>query len=125
MEQAQPVDEATRLQVRIDGLIAVVALPAIWTGQAPPQAASTVLDLRWRYESLTRRQRDVMALVVAGLLNKQIAGELGTSEVTVKVRRARVMQKVHADSVADLVRAAERLKSPVSRRPRPPTPRYR
>jgi FixJ family two-component response regulator len=68
-------------------------------------------ELRRRSESLTPRERDVMALVAAGLLNKQIAGHLGTSEVTVKVQRARMMQKMHADSVADLVRAAERLKS--------------
>jgi FixJ family two-component response regulator len=69
-------------------------------------------ELRRRYESLTPREREVMALVVAGLLNKQAAAELGTSEVTVKVHRAQVMRKMRADSVADLVRMAGRLGVP-------------
>jgi RNA polymerase sigma factor (sigma-70 family) len=62
-----------------------------------------------RLDSLTPREREVFALVVQGLLNKQIAGELGTSEKTVKVHRARVMQKMEADSLADLVRMGEKL----------------
>jgi FixJ family two-component response regulator len=62
-----------------------------------------------RVGSLTPREREVFALVVQGLLNKQIAGELGTSEKTVKVHRGRVMQKMQADSLADLVRMAERV----------------
>jgi RNA polymerase sigma factor (sigma-70 family) len=66
-------------------------------------------QLEQRLESLTPREREVFALVVQGLLNKQIAGELGTSEKTVKVHRARVMQKMEADSLADLVRMGERV----------------
>ena len=66
-------------------------------------------ELRRRYESLTPRERDVMALVVAGHLNKQAASELGTSQITVKVHRAQVMHKMAAASLADLVRMAERL----------------
>jgi FixJ family two-component response regulator len=65
--------------------------------------------LRRRYAQLTPRERDVMAHVVAGLLNKQIAAELGTSEQTVKVHRYHVMHKMQAQSLADLIRMAENL----------------
>jgi FixJ family two-component response regulator len=66
-------------------------------------------ELRRRYESLTQREREVMALVVTGLLNKQVAAELGTSEATVKAHRAQLMHKMEAESVAQLVRFSERL----------------
>src|SRR5262245_9957914 len=66
-------------------------------------------ELRRRYASLTPRERDVLAGIVAGLLNKQIAGELGTSEATVKEQRGHLMAKMQAGSVADLVRFASRL----------------
>jgi FixJ family two-component response regulator len=65
--------------------------------------------LRMRYESLTPRERQVMALVVSGLLNKQVGGELGISEITVKKHRGRMMEKMKADSLPDLVTMAARL----------------
>jgi len=65
--------------------------------------------LNARYQALTPREREVMGLVVRGLLNKQIAGELGTSEITVKIQRGQAMKKMQAQSVPDLVRISEKL----------------
>jgi FixJ family two-component response regulator len=72
--------------------------------------------LRERFESLTPREREVLPLVVSGLLNKQVAAEVGTTEATVKVHRSQLMRKMGADSLPDLVRMAEKIGIPGSKR---------
>ena len=76
-----------------------------------------ITALRHKYESLTSRERDVMRCVVAGMLNKQIGMKLGISEVTVKAHRGKMMQKMKADSLADLVKTAVRLSLAPARNP--------
>jgi len=72
-------------------------------------------DLQQRFDSLTPREQEVISMVVSGMLNKQIAGELGTAENTVKVHRSRAMEKMNAQSFADLVRMIEKLKGPAKK----------
>jgi RNA polymerase sigma factor (sigma-70 family) len=71
-----------------------------------------VMILKGRFDSLTAREREVISMVVSGMLNKQIADQLGTAESTVKVQRSRALEKMHAESMVDLIRMMEKLKGP-------------
>ena len=88
-------------------------LDAVYSGierdRARRQEASALAELRLRFDSLTPREREILSLVVSGQMNKQIAGHLGVSEMTVKVHRSQVMHKMQAKSVIDLVRMTDKL----------------
>ena len=91
---------------------------AIQKDRAAKEKLAELREIQERVESLTPREREVFALVVTGMLNKQIAFEMGISDKTIKVHRARVMQKMQAESLADLVRLAEKARvKPVTRSP--------
>jgi FixJ family two-component response regulator len=94
-----------------DALLGAVRRALDQDRQRRAQQADRAL-LRSRFETLTPRERDVFGLIVTGLLNKQVGAELGAAEKTIKVHRARVMQKMEAGSIAELVRMADRLGQP-------------
>jgi FixJ family two-component response regulator len=88
---------------------------ALERDRAARQHSREIAELRERFDALTSREREVMSLVVAGWLNKQIGFELKISEITVKIHRGRVMEKMSAQSLAELVRMTERLELPTAR----------
>jgi FixJ family two-component response regulator len=83
---------------------------ALQRDRTAQEQQAEIHDLQGRYHALTRREQEVMTLVVSGMLNKQIASEIGASEATVKIHRGQVMHKMQAGSVVDLVRMADKLK---------------
>jgi RNA polymerase sigma factor (sigma-70 family) len=85
---------------------------ALERDRARREEEKEVMILQRRFDTLTSREREVISMVVSGMLNKQIADQLGTAESTVKVQRSRALEKMHAESLVDLIRMVERLKGP-------------
>jgi FixJ family two-component response regulator len=92
-----------------DQEIVAAVREAVERGREQRVQAQETADLRGLYQTLTEREREVMGLVTAGLMNKQMAGRLGVQEITVKIHRGNLMRKMHAQSLPDLVRMAETL----------------
>jgi FixJ family two-component response regulator len=88
---------------------------ALERDRARREQEKEVTELQQRFASLTSREQEVISLVALGMLNKQIVGQLGTAENTVKVHCSRAMEKMHAQSLADLVRMIEKLKGPLQK----------
>jgi FixJ family two-component response regulator len=105
-----------------DDLLLGTVRQAIELSQTEVKRQAALVALRTRHASLSPREREVMALVISGRLNKQVAGELGISEITVKAHRGRMMRKMRAGSVADLVNMAIRLRLPLAPFRRTPQP---
>lgn len=93
-----------------DQMLLTAVAQALERDSATRKADAQLASLRSSYQTLTPREREVMGLIVTGLLNKQVAADLGTSEITIKVHRARILRKMKAGSLAELVRMAEHLR---------------
>jgi len=90
---------------------------ALERDRARREQEKEVMTLQRRFDSLTSREREVISMVTSGMLNKQIADQLGTAESTVKVQRSRATEKMHAESLVDLIRMLEKIKGPTDKAP--------